>query len=76
MFRKNIEKNCMYCAYGEKLKLNDDMLCAKFGVTAVRYSCPKFRYAPLKRVPNRKSTFESGFSISDFLIKDTEKTEN
>ena len=73
MFRKNIEKNCTYCMYGEKLKSNDDILCSKFGITVARYNCRSFRYAPLKRVPEEKHSFGYEYSGSEFMINGSEK---
>lgn len=74
MFRKNIEKSCLYCVYGEKLKSNEDLLCSKYGVTAARCDCRAFRYAPLKRIPEEKISFD--FSDSDFIIDVSGKKEN
>ncbi len=54
LFRKNIEKNCTYCAHG--CLINDrEVVCAKKGITDVTSNCRRFSYDPLKRIPPRSS---------------------
>lgn len=50
LFRKKIEKSCIYCVHGTVLD-SGQVLCVKKGVCAPRTKCRKFRYDPLKRVP-------------------------
>ena len=50
LFQKDIEPRCAYCQRGTQLE-EDKILCVKKGVVAPGGSCPRFRYAPLKRVP-------------------------
>ena len=50
-FGNNIEPACSYCKCG-KLSYDKTMiLCEKTGVVEHDYSCKKFCYDPLKRVP-------------------------
>ena len=46
-------KLCELCRYSAPLAMGDDMLCEKRGVVKREYSCRKFMYDPLKRVPRR-----------------------
>lgn len=48
-----IEKVCAYCEHAAKLKDDNFMLCESRGVVASSFSCRKFLYDPLKRVPSR-----------------------
>lgn len=45
------ERICAYCELASPLFDEDTILCQKFGVVAKNYSCKKFSYDPLKRVP-------------------------
>lgn len=54
--RKNREeapKVCEFCRFASALSLSEDMLCDKKGVVDKEYSCRRFVYDPLKRVPRR-----------------------
>ena len=46
-------KFCEFCRYAEPLSGTDDMLCTHKGVVGKEYSCRKFVYDPLKRVPRK-----------------------
>ncbi len=68
LFRKKIEKSCLYCALGAKLA-GDVILCTKRGITVPRSKCRKFRYDPCKRVPPRpKQPDFDRFSAEDFSL--------
>ncbi len=43
---------CAFCDKAQSLSDDEHMLCSKKGVVACGYSCRKFRYDPLKRVPH------------------------
>lgn len=47
------EKFCKYCERANTLSDPDVMLCKKRGVVSAGDCCRRFRYDPLKRVPNR-----------------------
>ncbi len=51
--KNEIEKVCAYCEYAASLKDKDFMLCNSRGVVASSFSCRKFLYDPLKRIPSR-----------------------
>ena len=68
LFDRNIEPCCSYCLFGTTL---DESLiaCIKRGIMGAGGYCPKFRYDPLKRVP--ESAFyrpPEGYSEEDFTL--------
>lgn len=44
-------KVCAFCDKAQGLTDTEHMLCSKKGIVACGYSCRKFRYDPLKRIP-------------------------
>ena len=52
LFRKKIERSCLYCKYSTKLD-EDRLLCAKKGIVMADGECRRFRYDPFKRVPSK-----------------------
>ncbi len=57
LFRKKITRSCSYCQRGAAME-NDQILCVKYGVVSAYYSCRKFRYNPLKRVPPKMKSLD------------------
>ncbi len=51
LFGNYIDPACEYCERGRKTKDGQMVLCERYGVVAPYFSCRKFEYAPLKRVP-------------------------
>ena len=45
------EHICAYCEKAAKLYDSDTVLCEKYGVVSKGFSCKRFTYDPLKRVP-------------------------
>lgn len=68
LFGTNIEPACVYCIYGRPAPDNIMILCRKFGPVAPYYSCRKFKYNPLKRIPKRQPKLPN-FSPDDFEIE-------
>ena len=66
LFRKKIEKACVYCVHAAKLD-EESCLCAKKGVVAPDARCRKFRYDPLKRKPKQPVELPQ-FDASDFEL--------
>lgn len=68
LFRKKIERSCLYCS--NSAKLNDDqMLCTKRGVVGMDRACRKFRYDPFKRVPPRPKALNlTRYEEDDFTL--------
>ena len=69
LFRKNMEPNCSYCMYGCTVT-ETECACERKGiVTNPRTACRRFRYDPLKRIPERPAALdESGLSAEDFQL--------
>ena len=57
--KNEIEKVCEYCEHAAPLKDKNFMLCKTRGVVSVSFSCRKFLYDPLKRIPSRPVILES-----------------
>ena len=53
----NIVKMCEYCRFAGHIAGTEDMLCDKKGVVPKGYTCRRFLYDPLKRVPRRLPEF-------------------
>lgn len=62
------EPRCEYCLIGKLSADGDKVLCPKKGVMDRDFSCKKFRYDPLKRVPEAKKPFMPEFSPDDFTL--------
>lgn len=68
LFRKKIERSCVYCIYGTKLD-EDTILCSKKGMKTVEDKCRKFQYDPLKRVPAKAKALDfSKYDDQDFSL--------
>ena len=67
LFRKDIEKRCAYCAFGNQIN-GGEVVCEKRGVVPAGGSCRRFAYDPLKRVPPRPVELDRSFSEKDFAI--------
>jgi hypothetical protein len=52
LFSRHIPPSCSYCRYGSSIG-NGEIACLRRGITSAGGSCKKFRYDPLKRVPER-----------------------
>ena len=50
-FGKDIPPHCEYCDFGKRAKDGNKVLCDKRGLVDATFSCPKFVYSPLKRIP-------------------------
>ena len=66
-FGSKIEPACEYCEFGKKTSDGQTVLCKRNGVVAPFYSCKKFVYAPLKRVPGKVPVMQK-FEKSDFSL--------
>ncbi len=68
LFRKKIERSCLYCAHGAVLDENA-VLCCKRGLVSSDIKCRKFRYEPLKRVPPKPKQPEfDQYTPEDFSL--------
>ena len=64
----SIEPKCEYCKIGKISADNNKVLCPKKGVMNKDFFCKKFRYDPLKRVPEEKMPELMKFTPEDFSL--------
>ena len=62
------EARCEYCRTGKLSADGTGVLCPKKGVMARDFCCKKFRYDPLKRVPEAKKPELPQFTPDDFAL--------
>ncbi|MDE5764635.1 MAG: hypothetical protein K2I00_06680 [Ruminococcus sp.] len=79
-FDKHISPKCDYCQFGRRTKDGDKVLCEKRGMVDRTFSCPKFIYSPLKRIPVKQLNFVGSLADEDIYIESAgdraEKEEN
>ncbi len=83
-FDKSIEPKCDYCTFGKRAKDGNKVLCEKKGLVESTYSCGKFDYSPLKRIPVKQLNFVGSLAdddiyretASDIAEKEAEQQEN
>lgn len=67
-FGNDISPKCSYCQFGNRSKDGNKILCEKVGIVDPEYSCGKFIYSPLKRVPVKQlyipGNFDDDFDAS------------
>lgn len=63
----NITPKCCYCKNGCLSADGKHVLCEKAGVLELDYSCKKYVYDPLKRVPQHP-TDAMEFTAEDFRL--------
>lgn len=51
LYGKGITPACVYCKNGEKSEDGTLIFCMKKGILPPDYSCRKFKYDPLERIP-------------------------
>ena len=68
LFRRDIEPRCEYCKHGTAFG-EGEIGCIKLGITSNGESCPKFRYNPIKREPEKQMRVDySKFTSEDFEL--------
>ena len=68
LFRKKIERSCIYCQYSVKLD-EENVLCSKKGMKTTEDKCRKFKYDPCKRVPAKVKALDfSKYDQDDFSL--------
>ncbi|SFX25571.1 hypothetical protein [Ruminococcus sp. XPD3002] len=68
-FDKNITPKCDYCQFGKRAKDGNKVLCEKKGLVDCNYSCNKFAYSPLKRIPVKQLNFVGSLADEDIYIE-------
>lgn len=68
LFRKKIERSCVYCQYGTKVD-DDIILCCKKGLKSPEDKCRRFKYDPTKRIPSKAKPLDfSKYDAQDFSL--------
>lgn len=67
MFSNDIPPACEYCEHGRRAADHIMILCKKRGPVSPHYSCRRFLYSPLRRVPKRRPKLPT-FSAEDFEL--------
>ncbi len=62
------EPKCEYCQRGKMSADGNSILCPKKGVMNKDFSCKKFRYDPLKRIPENNKPKLPEFTTEDFAL--------
>ncbi len=68
-FDKSIAPKCDYCQYGKRARDGNKVLCEKRGLVDREYSCTKFVYSPLKRIPVKQLRFVGSLADEDIYIE-------
>lgn len=58
---------CAHCKFGFPSADKKNILCEKLGIVFPDFSCKKYRYAPLKRIP-RIPPAPAEFDPEDFML--------
>lgn len=68
-FDKNISPKCDYCQFGKRAKEGNKVICEKNGLVDLTYSCSRFSYSPLKRIPVKQLNFVGSLADDDIYIE-------
>ncbi len=68
-FDKHMAPKCDYCQFGRRAKDGNKVLCEKRGLVDCNYSCSKFIYSPLKRIPVKQLNFVGSLADEDIYIE-------
>lgn len=68
LFRKDMEPRCAYCKKGQLIN-EREVACVKKGIMPMESHCRAFKYDPLKRIPPRPATLDTGkLNEEDFSL--------
>lgn len=67
LFPQKAYRACRHCIHGKQTSDGEKVLCPRKGIVEPAYSCRKYRYDPLKRVPRRLPALPS-FTKEDFRL--------
>lgn len=67
LFSKKAHIACKHCRYGRKTMGGEKVLCTRKGIVELDFSCRKYQYDPLKRVPRRRPSLPA-FTQEDFKL--------
>lgn len=68
LFRKRMERSCVYCLHGTLLE-DEQILCTKKGLCSPDGKCWRFKYDPCKRIPKKAKALDfSKYEAEDFSL--------
>ena len=67
LLNKKLPRFCEYCAFGTASTYNNEVFCKKKGIVSKKDSCFKYKYDPLKRIPNEVKIAD-GYNPEDFKL--------
>lgn len=68
LFRRKIDRYCAYCQFSGKIN-EDQVVCQKCGVVPSTHQCRRFRYDPLKRIPQKSAPLDfSKYDEKDYSL--------
>ena len=67
LFPKKAYTACANCRHGRKTSDGQKVLCMRNGIVDPDYSCRKYQYDPIKRVPKRRPALPA-FSPEEFKL--------
>ena len=67
LFGNTVEPACEHCRWGRPTPNAQMILCQRNGVVAPYYSCKKYVYDPVKRVPKRAARLPE-YKAEDFKL--------
>lgn len=68
-FDKSIKPKCDYCQFGKRAKDGNKILCEKRGLMDADYSCNKFSYSPLRRIPVKQLNFVGSLADDELYFE-------
>lgn len=68
-FDKKIDPKCDYCQWGKRARDGNKIICEKKGLVDPNYSCSKFAYSPLKRIPVKQLNFVGSLADEDLYFE-------
>ena len=69
LYGNDIEPRCGYCANGRAAADGQSFMCAHKGYVDPFGSCRRFRYDPLKRIPETPRKNPKRYSTDDFSME-------
>ena len=66
-FNKKADKYCKFCIHGKVLDFSGEVFCKKKGFVEPLFSCRKFKYDPLKRIPEQRD-IKTNYTQEDFIL--------
>lgn len=73
-FGKDIKPHCEYCEFGKRAKDGNKVLCDKRGLVDAEFSCGKFTYSPLKRIPVKQLNRVGFTDVDDEFLDNEDET--